>query len=602
MKRAFLLPFGLLLIFGLLVSGTAVIAQDDPIPPVERLVISSHDVSSLPDIELRMVGRDAQGNPLDFTQETITISQDGTPAGQITNLGTYQVGTFTLFLIDIPPGVSGQLPALQEAITQFANPQTMMEQVDSMAVYQVGGSNAVELLAPTSFHNSVRNLFASPLTPETGPTALYDSTGGLIDEIEALKLNAESVASIVLLTDGTDSVSTRFEADEVTETAVRAGIPIHTIWLNNENLGEGAQEAGQEYLAAVAAGSGGIAMRLENAGDLPLVWNRIAGFRDQARIRYTVEGLTAGDFTVNAQLVVNTAVQAETTISIPPNIPSVVIDLPAESRTLTLPNLDNPVELKFATLLSWLDEQERGVEAAQLIVNGQTSADIPVDSLDQFTVALDQLVYGNNSIEVVILDSQGIRARSPEVMLTVNEGRRDIPSALNAGLDVQGLLGRVLLVAAILVIVAIMWFVAWRGGLIARLAKSLPRGRSSGPREPQMTITGDDITPSVSVQPIAYLEVLEAATEMSSYLPLHDNTVKIGRSPTQADVAFEQDVTVSRLHATMMLEGNQYRIFDRESTSGTWVNDRQVPDYGVMLQDGDEIHMGAVHLRYRQAP
>jgi hypothetical protein len=602
MRRAFLLPFGLIILVSLLVSGTAVIAQDDPIPPVERLVISSHDISSLPDIELRMYGRDAQGNPLDLTQETITISQDGTPAGQISVLGTHQVGTFTLFLIDIPPGVAGQLPALQEAINQFAQPQTMMEQVDSMAVYQVGATNALELLEPTNFHNSVRNLFASPLTPETGPTALYDSTGGLIELVESLKPNEEMAASIVLLTDGTDAVSTRFEANEVTETAVRAGIPIHTIWLNNENLSVAAQDAGQEYLASVAAGSGGIAVRMENAADLPLVWNRIAGFRDQTRVRYTVAGLTAGDINVKAQLVVNSAINTETTITIPPNIPSILINLPAESRTLSLPNLDNPVELSFSTTLSWLDEQEREVEAAQLVVNGQTTADIPVDSLDQFTVAIDRLAYGNNSIEVVILDSQGIRARSPEVMLTVNEGRRQIPTELNAGLDVQGLLGRVLLVAAILVIVAIMWFVASRGGLLTRLSAMMPRGRSSRPREPQMTITGDDIAPSVSVQPVAYLEVLEAATEMSSYVPLHDNTVKIGRSPAQADVAFEQDVTVSRLHATMMLEGNQYRIFDRESTSGTWVNDRQVPDYGVMLQDGDEIHMGAVHLRYRQAP
>ena len=602
MKRVFLFPFGLLLLVGLLFAGTAVSAQDDPIPPVERLVISSQDVSSLPDIELRMYGWDEQGNPLDFTQQTITISQDGTPVGAITNQGVYQVGTFTLFLIDIPPGVSGQLPALQEAINQFAMPQTMMEQVDELAVYQVGAANAVELLAPTSFHNSVRNLFAAPLTPETGPTALYDSVGGLIEQIEELQPNAEMVASIVLLTDGTDSVSTRFAADEVAETAVRAGIPIHTIWLNNEDLGEGAQEAGQEYLAAVAAGSGGIAVRLENAGDLPLIWNRIAGFRDQARIRYTVSGLTAGDFTVTAQLVTNPSVQAETMISVPPNIPSIVIDLPAESRTLTLPNLDNPVELKFAALLSWLDGEERSVEAAQLVVNGQTAADIPVDSLDRFTATLDQLVYGNNSIEIVILDSQGIRARSPQVVLTINEGRRDIPAELNPGADILGLVGRLVLIAVILGIVVVMWLVAWRGGLIARLAKALPRGRSSGPREPQITITGDDSVPSVSVAAIAYLEVLESTSEMPTFLPLHDNTVKIGRSPAQTDIAFEQDVTMSRLHITLMREGNQYRIFDRESTSGTWVNDRQVPDYGVMLQDGDEIHMGAVHLRYRQAP
>ena len=50
-----------------------------------------------------------------------------------------------------------------------------------------------------------------------------------------------------------------------------------------------------------------------------------------------------------------------------------------------------------------------------------------------------------------------------------------------------------------------------------------------------------------------------------------------------------------------MLEGNHYRIFDELSTSGTWVNEQQVPEYGIQLLDGDEIHLGAVHLRYRQS-
>lgn len=600
MKRAHLLRVGLFflaLVWGL--SAAVATAQDEPIPPVERLVITSYDVSNLPDIELRMYGRDAQGNPLDLTQETITITQDGTPAGQITSQGDHRVGTFTLFLIDIPPGVGAQLPALQDAINQYADANTMVEQVDSVAVYQVGASGAVELLAPISFYNSVRNLFSSPLSPETGPTALYDSTGGLLQQVPALQPNPEMAASIVLFTDGTDSVSTRFEADEVAETAVRGGIPIHTVWLNNENLGAGAQDAGQEYLASLAAGTGGIAVRLENTADLPLMWNRIAGFRDQTRIRYTVSDLTAGDFNVTAQLVANPSIQAETSVSIPPNIPSIVIDLPAESRILSLPNLDDPTNLKFATTLSWLDGEERAVEAAQLVVNGETAADIPVNSLPDFTVSLNQLVYGNNSVEVVILDSQGMRAHSPEVVLTINEGSRDIPAALNAGVDLRGLFSRLLLVAAILGVVAVVWLAAWRSGLLGGLAKALPRGRSSR-REPQMTITGDDITPGVSVEPIAFLEVLATVSQMPAYIPLHDNTVKIGRSPAQSEVAFEQDVTMSRLHATLMLEGSQYRIFDRESTSGTWVNDRQVPEYGVQLQDGDEIHMGAVHLRYRQ--
>lgn len=81
---------------------------------------------------------------------------------------------------------------------------------------------------------------------------------------------------------------------------------------------------------------------------------------------------------------------------------------------------------------------------------------------------------------------------------------------------------------------------------------------------------------------------------------LSNTVVRMGRNPRMCEVAFEDDITVSRYHANLMREGNSYRIFDERSTSGSWVNERQVPEYGTMLMDGDEIHLGAVHLRYRQ--
>ncbi|HUM72514.1 MAG TPA: FHA domain-containing protein, partial [Chloroflexota bacterium] len=69
----------------------------------------------------------------------------------------------------------------------------------------------------------------------------------------------------------------------------------------------------------------------------------------------------------------------------------------------------------------------------------------------------------------------------------------------------------------------------------------------------------------------------------------------------QCEIAFENDITMSRLHANLQREGADYRLFDENSTSGSFVNERQVPEYGIQLVDGDEIHLGAVHLRYRRA-
>ncbi|WP_420640537.1 FHA domain-containing protein [Candidatus Leptofilum sp.] len=574
----------------LLLTGTAVLAQDAL--QVAQLFITDSDVSSLPSIELHVYGRDAQGNPLDLSQETLTIQQNGSTVGPIEYQGTHTAGTFTVFLIDIPPGVVDELPLMEDAISNFASAGNMMEQVDSVAVYQVGAAEAEQILEPTSFFNSVRNLFATPLTPETGATALIDSSTNLLDEMAALKPDPAMAASLVLMTDGTDVVSTRFDEDDLVERALELGIPIHTIWLDNENIST--PSFGQDFLAGVAAQTGGIAVQLDNTADLPLVWNRISGFRDQARIRYTVTALEAGNFPVTVSLATNSSISAETAVDIPNNLPSVVINLPTESRTLSLPNLDEAIRLQFNTAVSWLDETERELTAAQLKVN-DVVYDVAVEDVTNFQADVTSLTYGNNSVEMVIIDDQGIRANSPIVVITVNEGPREIPEALDAGSGLLGLVLRFLLVifALIVVLAVLIWL--WRNGRLTNLGSLIPRGPKR-PREP-FAEQQASYTPTHTV---AYLELLEAVSQLSSPIPLSMAVVRIGRSPNQANIAFEQDVTMSRLHASLMLEGNHYRIFDEQSTSGTWVNERQVPEYGIQLNDGDEIHLGAVHLRFRQ--
>lgn len=595
----------------LLMSATAVLAQDDPLPSqtVEQLFITDSSAQSAPNIELRLYGRNANGESIDFAQAPLTIQSNGTPVGPFAVRGTETVGTFTVFLIDIPPGVSGQIPTVQDAIQQFASPGGMVEQVDSVAVYQIGTAGGRELLAPTSFHNSVRNLFVTPIAPELGATALYDSAVSLMEQIEALKPDPAMAASIVLMTDGTDAVSTQNDADDVVETAVSLGIPMHTIWLLNENLDGGAQSFGQEYLTELASATGGIEVDLITSQNLPQIWNRIGSFRDQTLIQYTATALAAGEFDVTVSLTNNSNVSATTAVSIPPNLPSIVIDLPAEARALTLPTLDRPVDLRFNTRVSWLDGEVRDLEAAQLVVNGAVTADIVVDDVEQFTAEVDTLVYGNNSIEVVVLDSQGILARSPEIVLTVSEGPRRIPSELSGGPAISGAVGRGLLVAAIVLIPLLVWLFAWRNGWLAGLGGlSMPRGRRRGGRRvPQVIIEEEDVSynvsvsPNVASQPLGYLDVLETKSTVPATFTLKHATVKIGRSPEQTDITFDQDITLSRLHATLRLEGQHYRIYDEQSTSGTWVNEQAVPDYGVQLRHGDEIHMGAVHLRYRES-
>ncbi|MDX1616341.1 MAG: hypothetical protein R3300_18675, partial [Candidatus Promineifilaceae bacterium] len=273
----------------LLLAGRATAQQ-----PAGQLIIASVDESTAPTILLRAYGMDGQGNPLVLSPQTVELRHGGSPASSVSTAGTFQAGTFTIFVIDAPPGVESQLEQVQQAIEAYASPANMVEGVDYLAIYLIGESEASQLLAPTNFHNAVRNFFADPLAVQTGPTALVDSLGDLLQQVGALKPKPDIYTSLVVFTDGTDVVSSAFEADEIGPLAAERGIPIHTIWLENENLQPFSQQAGQDYLAALAAESRAVAARIDQETEVQVLWDRIGAFREHTVLQYVPENLSGG--------------------------------------------------------------------------------------------------------------------------------------------------------------------------------------------------------------------------------------------------------------------------------------------------------------------
>ena len=57
--------------------------------------------------------------------------------------------------------------------------------------------------------------------------------------------------------------------------------------------------------------------------------------------------------------------------------------------------------------------------------------------------------------------------------------------------------------------------------------------------------------------------------------------------------------SVSSRHAELILEGQEYRVRDLESTNGTRVNDEKISE--AMLQDRDRVQFGQIPFRYEGA-
>lgn len=590
-----------------LVRGGTAVAQE----PTAQLFITNTNTSSLPTVELSVYGLDEFGEPLDISGQTITVSADGNTLPPVV-VGTDAVGTFTLFLIDITPGLAEQLTAIEQAVVQFASPPTMAEQLDTIAIYQIGETAALPLLPPDKFHNSVRNLFAGGITPAEGTTALIDSTLTLLDQINSLKPDPAMATSIVIISDGTDVVSSG-SFDDITRRASEIGVPVHTIWGNNPNLTETNREQGKANMRTIAANTRALAIDLDKTSDLPLIWNRIASFRNQTRISFTPPATGGGETAITLALVENPAVQAQTAVTIPTNVPSVTLNIPTDSRTLTLPNVDDPLRLRLGATVSWLDGVERTLTAVQLKVNN-TFFDIPPNDLADFEVEITDLTYGSNTFQLVVLDDQEIRAQSPPIQMLIEEGSTAIPDALQTSALGSGrLLLNIFLFLLVLAVLVGLLFFGWRAGWFRprrrpqvriedgpNVPRQTPPQPARTPAAPRTDRADQAPRPTTHPHAIARLQIIESTTPMTGEFPLTAATVRIGRSPANNDIAFEQDITVSRQHAILHLEGVQYRLYDQNSTSGTWVNEQRVPEHGTLLFDGDDVHLGAVHLRFAQ--
>ncbi|HSH03736.1 MAG TPA: FHA domain-containing protein [Anaerolineae bacterium] len=608
-------PYLLLLLCSFLLTLLIPASSAHAQGPTSQLFITGYDTTYLPAVTLQVYGRDAQGQPLTFDQQALSLTHDGNPVTNPQLTGLTPVGTFTIFIIDVPPGVNDQLNAMQQAIETFAAPPNMQEQLDHIAIYRVGDTQAEPLLETTSFYNSVRNLFAIPLSTQTGLTALYDSVATVLNDIPTLKPQPDMATQIIVMSDGTDAISNQYTGDDLIARANAVGVPVHTVVLRNVNLSPQGQETGNNYLNTLATSTGGLSTTLGPNGDLQPIWDNIALFRQHALITYQLETMTGGSVPVNLTLT-DLNLSATTLVEIPSGAPMITLNIPPENRTLTLPELptpESPLNLRFQTSYSWLDNAERQPLRANIFLNGATLADIDIDNLNDFTIDIDNLVYGPNQLQLVMIDDAGQQAISDIITLQVVEGEETIiPEPLQGDRFSSGSGGSLLTfcfwgLAFILILLAlVMWWFRIRIPWLEDLWYQTPWGRNNAPR-PRSRIpnlspepTSLDPTPSLPSDNDTFLEILAAISALPTHIPLTGSEVRLGRSELNADIIFAQDPTVSRLHATLILDTNGYRLYDEGSRSGTLVNGIPVPAHGMTLIDGDEIHIGAVHLRFRQ--
>lgn len=93
--------------------------------------------------------------------------------------------------------------------------------------------------------------------------------------------------------------------------------------------------------------------------------------------------------------------------------------------------------------------------------------------------------------------------------------------------------------------------------------------------------------------PLAWRLVVVNGSRTGSSWPLTAALTTVGRTPP-SDIVLG-DVTISRRHFVLRLDGDQLILEDDSSTSGTFVNECRVQS--TVLAPGDEIRAGQILMR-----
>jgi len=89
------------------------------------------------------------------------------------------------------------------------------------------------------------------------------------------------------------------------------------------------------------------------------------------------------------------------------------------------------------------------------------------------------------------------------------------------------------------------------------------------------------------------LSVLSGSASGTEFT-LRDGCISVGRA--EESVILLDELGVSRHHALLIAEGEEYRVRDLDSANGTLLNGRRVSE--ARLSDGDVLNFGAAELRY----
>lgn len=620
-------PLYLLLIVLLLVSGFGLAQELVP----GRILITAQDSSQFPTIHLNFILTNNQSQPITDTT-TLRVTENGLAVANL-QLETVPAGLDLVFVVDANSYIDEldgsdqtRLQKAETIITNFANSsmdRTGLDRVSLIVPDEADSQKAQLLLDGASERGEVTAALTNynPVTLADTPLQAMMSLAlsQLADTQEEGRFQA-----VVLFTDG-GTVDQQIDEELLLADPGRAVIFALI-------LGAQAQSNEIVNVKRLYEPTNGFYWHTPDPADAAPLFERLQANRSQYQLGYHSNAEATGRYTVQ---ITAGDLSDSTSFELQLGPPELQIELTTTAIQRIGDQPDTPLnelqpgQLAIPVQLIWGDNLPLDLLEAVLLVNGQVQAGLsaPLLSRDgRLTLNWDiaNLEAGSYQLAVRITDALGANQESEPVTVTIDLVRPDLPTATPLPVPTPTpalpvVLPEKLNNSRFLVAAAAGGLGLLIMGLLLRRRRRRQQGVTDGARQvlnerlqelelwepdlgtapagtaPNPLLALDDTPP----QPAgAYLDVLQNGPEYTNPIPLSGDNITLGHDAQLVQIAFS-DKSVSRLHARIRRRGSDYWLYDEGSATGTYLNFERIGLAPRLLENGSELHLGRVRLRFR---
>jgi hypothetical protein len=550
-------------------------------------------------------------------RQNVRIIEDGS---QLPILEIEPLRTGAQFVLAISPGPAFDIRDVQgisryeylaEALVGWANSRAGST-VDDLSIILADGPESTHL-SETSTWVSLLNSYA-PTGSETGPD--FDLLAQALD-VAADPTTNPGMGRAILFVTPLPSQDVSLGLQSLAARANQQGVKI-SIWLVASSELFFSQEALQ--LAQMAEQTGGRMFAYSGQESIPSPEDFLEGMRNTYFLAYDSQITAGGSHQVSAEVRIGgqriaSPVQEFDLEVLPPSV--ALISPPMEIERMSEEDeVDSEVLVPdsqgLEVLVEFSDGHVRPLSRTTLYINGEEYKSNFSEPFDKFTWDLSEITSSAEYIlEIGVEDELGLASKSLETSVLVTVGNPS-PNPLRIISQNRGL------IAGIVVAVsgAILLFVLVLGGRLRPgfLREYRRRSKLTDPvtqpvqsiQEPPAPKRATWINrfrwPSgrITSRQYAQLVPLTDANQEDTYPPIviTNQIVTFGSDLGQADQLVD-DGSVEEVHARLTRESQGvFRLSDEGSIAGTWVNYAPISGDGVILEQGDLVHIGRVGFRF----